>query len=229
MKTFFLTLLTSLLFVMASQGQSLQRIEADFSLKESDKLGNKKLSVGKVYYDKNIRVVVFKITFPYEEVLCIHDEGITRYKADTVYSNVIALGLIDFNIFNLFLNGNLDYYGLKQSPFDLKDVEQDNQKIISTWVNKRNKDSGIGKIMLSQEDKAITGLITFNVNDEIVSKQFFEEYIDVSGFKFPSQVIQYLISGPEKEVRISNYREVKINQYDQRSPYDYHAQHSRSK
>jgi len=227
MKYFLLILATFLILALPAHAQSLQRVEADFSLKESDKLGNKKLSVGKVYYDKNIRVVVFQITFPYEEVLCVHDKGVTRFKADTVFANVIANGLIDFNIFQLFLNGNLDFYGLKQSPFELKDVEEDNNKVISTWINKRSKDVGLGKILLAQEDKAITGLITYNDKDEIVSKQFFEEYMDVSGFKFPSQVIQYLISGNEKEIRISNYRDIKINNYDQKAPYDYYSKHFR--
>lgn len=216
-----------LCLALMTTSQSLQRIEADFSLKESDRNGNKKLSVGKVYFDKNIRVIVFKITFPYEEVLCIHERGITRFKADTVYQEIWMEGLVDVNLFSLFLNGNLEYYGLKQSQFELKDIEQDNQKIISTWVHPKGRKMGIGKMLLATENKKLSGLITFTAEDEVASKQLFEEYIEIDGYSFPSQVIQYQYYQNEKEIRISNYREIKLNFYDNDDWYRYYARHKR--
>lgn len=216
-----------MLIAFTISAQSLQRIEADFSLKESDRNGNKKLSVGKVYFDKNIRVIVFKITFPVEEVLCIHDRGITRFKADTIYQEIWMEGLVDVNIFNLFLNGNLEYYGLKQSQFELKDIEQDNQKIISTWVHPKGQKLGIGKMLLATEHKKLSGLITFNADDQVASKQLFEEYIEINGYYFPSQVIQYQYIQNEKEIRISNYREIKLNAYENDDWYRYYARHKR--
>jgi hypothetical protein len=222
-----LSFILVLILSASLSAQSLQRIEADFTLKESDRVGNKKLSVGKVFFDKNIRVIVFKITFPYEEVLCVHERGVTRFKADTVFQEVWMEGLVDVNIFNLFLNGNLEYYGLKQSQFELKDIEQDNQKIISTWVHPRGKKLGIGKMLLATEDKKISGLITFNADDVLASKQLFEEYIETNGYFFPSQVIQYQYVNNEKEIRISNYREIKLNAYENDDWYRYYARHKR--
>ncbi len=210
--------LFSLLFVNIASSQSFNRIEAEFTLKESDRHGNKKLSVGKVYYDKNYRVVVFSLNFPYEEKLCINDRGVYRIKADTLYSFTIAHGLIDFNIFHLFLNGDLEYYGLSKSSWRLTDVEQADGLIISTWYPPQNYPKG-GKMLLSQENKHISGLLSYNDEDSLTSKFVFEEYIEIYGRPFPTQVIQFIYHLNEKEIRLSNYRNFKINQYENDTLY----------
>ncbi len=212
----------AIFFTLSLSAQLFNRIEAEFTLKESDRVGNKKLSVGKVYYDRNERVVVFAISFPYREQVYITDEAIFRVKGDTLFSKTLALGLIDFNIFHLFLNGNLEYYGLSNSHWKLHDVVQDDGLVISTWLPPKNYPNG-GKMLLSQQNKNLSGLLSYNDKEELQTKYIFEEYVPVLGSSFPSQVIQYTYYENEKEVRMSNYRNFKVNEYEADSLYRFPA------
>lgn len=203
-------------------GQSLNRIETDFSLKEKDFLGNKKLSVGTVYYDKTVKQLIFRVSFPQKEVICVTDSAIYRFRNDSLLSKVNTPAMLQFSIFNLFLNGNLAYYGLQQSPYELTNVEKDSNMVISTWLPPENLLDRNGKIMLSQIDKNIFGLISYNPAGDIVSKQFFDDYSKSDGFEFPMKVVQYLNTENGEEIKVSTYRNLKINNYEHEGLYHYH-------
>jgi len=132
-----------------------------------------------------------------------------------------AYGMLNFSIFSLFLNGNLSDYGLKQSPFELADVSKDGNMVISTWSPQERIEKRSGKMMLSQIDKKIFGLVSFNPSGEVISKQFFEDYQEIDGYSFPMKIVQYLYSEKGEEVKVSTYRNVRINNYSNEALYHY--------
>ncbi|QQS49831.1 MAG: hypothetical protein IPM71_09390 [Bacteroidota bacterium] len=199
------------------------RIEADYSLKEKSSTGHENLMLGRVYFDKNYRQMVFDISFPEKEILIINDTASIYALSNRHEKHMLSTSLIDFSVLGLTLNGQLEYFGLRETPFQLIKVEKDEGLVISTWeLADKRIESGVRKMMLSQKDNRLQGLISFNTNDQIIAKQFFSEYILVSGLEIPSKVIQisYLPGGGEFK-KITTYTNIKVNNQQNESFYRY--------
>jgi hypothetical protein len=199
------------------------RIEADYTIKEKNSSGYENLTMGKVFYDKNQRQIVFNVLFPEKEIIIINDTASISVKSGKFQKHELGGNLIDFSVLSLFLNGDLEYFGLSKTPFKLEKVEKDDGLVISTWVmaNKYAK-SPVSKMLLSQKDNNLQGLITFGPNDEILSKQIFSDYISVNGMNFPGQVLQimYTPDGGESK-KITTYKNVVINSTNNNAFYNY--------
>ena len=211
-----------------SQAQLFYRIEADFSIKEISANGNENLLMGKSYYDKNVRKIVSEIKFPQKEVMVITDSSITHINAGKKEPQKMGKAVIDFSVFNLFLNGDIDYYGLKNTPYELQGVEKDEDLVISTWILKDHfTKSSTQKMMLSQKDNKLYGLVTFDEKDYIVSKQLFRDYVEVEGMQFPSRIIQILYYPDGSQLkRITEYSNVILNSPLNNEFYYYKVPHT---
>jgi hypothetical protein len=217
----FLTL--GFIFSVPLKAQLYYRIEADFSIKEKSSSGYENLMLGRVYFDKNVRQSVFDVKFPEKEILIINDTATIKAIERTYTKHVLGRNLLDFSVLNLFIQGNLDYFGLNNTPFELDKVEQDQGLVISTWVLK-NKYVGspISKLLLSQKDNKLNGLITFDNEGNIISKQIFSDYILVEKIAFPSRVLQisFFPDGTELK-KITEYSNIIVNSKENESLYNY--------
>ena len=214
-----LVFIISMFCFSSIHAQIFSRLEADFSIKEKDISGNKLLTIGKVYFDKNIRKIVLDIHFPEKVIVVASDSLVYMIKNDSLVKTSSASVPIDFTVYNLCLNGQLAFYGLKDTPYKLEEVENDNGMIITTWNLPEEKSTG--KLMLSQKDKKLTGMINFDLEGIILSKQFYEDYISVDGVEFPTKMIQYIFVLDQKTIKVTSHRNIKINEMDNNNFYDY--------
>ena len=203
--------------------QVLYRIEADFSIKEKRSSGFENLTMGRVYFDKNQRQIIFDIKFPEKEIMIMNDTAIIMANAGKYSKHSLADNLVNFSVLNLFLNGELDYYGLNSTPFKLTKTEKDSGLVITTWVLEKNTSkSSVSKLLLSQKNNELQGLITYGPGDFIVSKQFFSDYFPVGGMEFPGKVVQFSYSPDGSEVtKITSYKNVLLNNANNNSFYNY--------
>jgi len=81
---------------MHANAQTFNRIEADFSIKEKDINGNKLLTIGRVYYDKNIRKIVLNISFPEKIIIVATDSLVYMIDNDSLIKTSPAVVPIDF-------------------------------------------------------------------------------------------------------------------------------------
>ncbi|MFC2136951.1 hypothetical protein ACFLTE_02135 [Bacteroidota bacterium] len=197
------------------------RIEADFSMKESFIDGTQKLTMGKVYYDKSYKRIVYDISFPNEQVIVISDSLIYRITDNKLVSTTKSNNILQMSIFNLVLNGDLPYYGLKNTPYQIIDIEDNDNNVITTWKLPSTYNQNSGKMALSQIDKKLNGLITYNSEEKIVSKQFFEEYVNVSGVDFPTKIVQFIYKDNNEEIKLTNYSNIVINNLKSEKFYNY--------
>lgn len=202
-------------FLLSSDlySQIFYRIEADYSVKEKSNNGYENLTMGRVYYDKNQHQIVFNVLFPDKTIIIVNDSATISVNKGTYKKHKLGENLIDFSVLNLFLNGKLEYFGLNNTPFKLEKVEKDDGLVISTWkLENKYVNSPVSKMLLSQKDNNLYGLITFGPEDKIISKQIFSDYISVNGLSFPSRIIQFNYSPDGTQVtKITTYKNVVIN------------------
>lgn len=220
-----LFIMLSMVFLFSSKGygQILYRVEANFSIKEKSTSGYENLMLGKVYFDRTEDQIVFDVRFPEKEIIVINDTASINCIAGTYQRHNLGTSLVDFSVLSLFVHGNLDYFGLEQTPFQLSDVEEDDGLVISTWkLNEEQRRGSVSKMLLSQKDNNLHGLITFDPNDKIISKQIFSDYVQSQNLPFPSKVLQisYLSDGSQL-TKLTQYSNVLVNAPGNEAYYNY--------
>ena len=194
------------------------RIESEITIKEID--STSRITTGKMFYDKNLGAMYYSIKFPSNEVVVYTDSIIYRLVDAKVVENYKSTNGLKFNIFNLILNSQMEYYGLNTSSYELIKNKKDKDQIITTWEPKfKNKKYRSGKIIMSQKNKLIFGLVSFHPDGSVVSKQFFEDYTNVDGLMIPSKITQIAFINDKSEYKITTYKNIKVNNFDDQKNY----------
>ena len=115
----------------------------------------------------------------------------------------------------------MPYYGLKNSPYKLTDIQKDSSMIITTWEIPPVINPGKGKLILSQVDKKLNGLVSFDPDNNILSKQFFRDYVNLNGLEFPTQVINYLYLNIDEDIKITTFKNIIFNNLEDEIYYNY--------
>ena len=200
--------------------QFYYRIQADISIKEKTN-DYERLTMGTVFFDKHNRKLVYNITFPEPEVWVIQDTVMLRLVNDTVASRTPAHGMIDFSVFNLSLSGDLNYFGLDKSPYELSDTEATDGMVITTWQPPKEFAERMGQIKMAQKNKRLNGIIMYNTEGKILSKQFYKRYADISGLDFPTEIVQFSYLPYAQTTQITTFRNVMLNSKLNETYYNY--------
>jgi hypothetical protein len=129
--------------------------------------------------------------------------------------------IIEFSIYNLVLNGNLVNYGLKDSKFKIKKVEKQEGNVISTWEPPPDLKKLFGDVLLSNVNQQLNGIVLKNIAGEIVSRQFFRNYIKIKGLSFPQEIIKENYINGQKAYELTTFSNILINDISGENKYDY--------
>ncbi|MDQ3192436.1 MAG: hypothetical protein M3Q58_12655 [Bacteroidota bacterium] len=212
-----------LLFLLKSGAfcQQFYRITADFSIKENKPDGQSQLIMGKVYYDKIYKKIIYDIVFPEKGILVITDTVIYRIENNKIINKTPTGNLNDFSVFHLTLNGDLTNFGLNNSPYTIGTVEKKENLIITTWLPPEKYKHLLGKTIISQKDKRLFGLVFFTPFEEIIGKQFFKEYKNINGLEFPLEMVQVTLFEKKEFYKITTFKNVVIDEFKNENLYNY--------
>ncbi len=208
-------------------GQTFYRFKSDFSIKEKLVDGSYRLTMGKVYYDKIYKKIVYKISFPKKETLVIQDTLIYTLDANNkVVSKVGTVLIPDFTIFHLALTGKLSDYGLKpkegeKAIYKIGKVEKTEKGIVSTWVPTELAFKKVfGDIKMMNVDKKLDAMVFYNPKGVILSQQYFKQYQVRKGVSFPTEVTMISIDAKgKKNLQLTTYKNIQIDQADENEMY----------
>jgi hypothetical protein len=201
--------------------QQFFRIKAEFSIKSKGIDGSQQLTMGTVYYDKTSKKIVYITKFPEKEIWVSSDTVMYKIADNKVIIRQKIPAIAEFTIFHLSLNGQLADFGLKNSTFKMDKVEKDKDLIITTWLPPDQFKKFIGKIMISNKEKKLQGIIFFNSKGEILTKQFFSKYINVKGFEFPGEIAQISYLNGKEGYEMTTYKNIIINDFKEDHIYNY--------
>ncbi len=204
-------------------GQQYFRVKADFSIKETLADGKSSLTMGTIYFDKTAKRLVYQIKFPEKETMVLTDSTLYRVKDGVIIEKKPAFNILNFSIYNLALSAKMSNYGLENSgTFKLTNVEKEDSLIISTWspTNEKLKEL-TGNVLISQKSKQLFGLVFFDKNEKILSKQFFEEYKNSKGLDFPGQITQINYIDGKEFYKITTFKNVVVNDLNEYNIYNF--------
>ena len=204
-----------------SESQVFFRITTDFMIKAKSASGQQQLTAGRVYYDKNVKQIVYEISFPEKEIWVQRDTMLYKIINSQVVSRQRIPTMIDFSVYSLALNGNLADYGLKNTRFKVTKVEKSEGSVISTWAPPAELKKIVGDVLLSNVNQQLSGIVFKNLAGEVVSRQFFRNYTRVKGLPFPQEIVKETIANNQKSYEITTFSNIKINDLSGEYKYEY--------
>jgi hypothetical protein len=197
------------------------RIKTDFIIKAKSPTGEQQLTVGKIYYDKNVKQIVYDISFPEKEIWVQRDTVLYKIVNSKIIGKQRIPAGIEFSIYNLVLNGTLNDYGLKKTKFTLRKVEKSDNNVISTWEPPIEFKKYFGDILLSNVDQKLNGIVFKNNAGEVVSRQFFRNYMKVNGLSFPQEIYRENFVNGKKDIELTTFTNIVVNDLSGENKYDF--------
>ncbi len=227
------------LFFLFSSAKSQQfyRFRADISVKDKLANGKYRLTMGKVYYDKIYKKIVYTLTFPEKEHLILQDTSM--YKIDPVTNTIKETGqsfiFPDFTVFHLALTGKLSDYGLTSGQettpiYKIGKVDKVDGGVLTTWVPSNERFASLfGNIEMLKKNRRLDAMVFYDKTGKLVSRQFFKKYVNVKGVEFPTEVtmISYGVKN-EQNLQQTTYKNIVIDQQDEDEIYRYRIPVTRS-
>ncbi len=196
------------------------RISTDFVIKAKSPGGAQQLTIGELFYDKNIKQIVYNIQFPEKETWIQKDTSLYKIVDSKVVSRQTIPAGTELSIYNLVLNGDLSDYGLKKMKFTIKNVEKEGNNVISTWSPPSQLRKYLGDILISNSNQLLNGIVFKDNSGQVIARQFFRNYIKVKGLSFPQEIIKENIVNGQKVYELTTYSNIKINDVS-RENYNY--------
>ena len=222
MKIILSILLSVLLLPETGLSQHLfLRVEADFTTKEKLADGTSNLTMGKVYFDQELRQMVFDIQFPEPVVIITTDSFLYRIKGDSLVDHRPIPNMLDFTVLSLCLRGNLPNFGLETTPYKMTNVSKEEDMILATWSPPKELRKTAGEVIISQKDKQLYGLVSLDPKGEIIGRQFYRKYETVNGLPFPTEIIAFSYPDETEIKQLTTYRNILVNQMESDAKYAY--------
>jgi hypothetical protein len=203
------------------KGQLYKRIEATYSIKEQLFDGSQNLQVGRVYFDAFNKQICYKISFPSKETIIVSDTIMVSINEAGIKNVVIGKGMISFSIFNLLLQGDLPYFGLQKMSFKITDIHNEDTLVVSTWESIEDTRILIDKVMLAQHNKRLFSFIGFDNNQKVVTKQFYEYYVNIDGLDIPTRVVSFFYDNDKKSIEWLNLKDIRLNNLEDNENYSF--------
>lgn len=201
--------------------QEAYRVKADFSIKSKGDTVQS-LTMGTVYYDKNIKKVVYLITFPQPQTWVQKDSMLFKIESGKISDTTKVPFLSELTLFHLALNGQLPDYGLKGTPYELEKVEKDGDLVIKTFAPPVKFQKELGKVLISNKERRLHGIVFLKADGGVMSKQFFEDYSVSKGVAFPTRVVQITTSAKGTDMyQVTTYRNIIIDGKGEDNIYNY--------
>ncbi len=224
MKILILSLTLCFIAFAHLKGQEYFRMSADYTVKVKRADGSMNLTRGSVYYDKNIRELIYRVDYPRKETWVIADTSLFKFRNDSLIERMTIPSIAEFTVFHLSLNSGISDFGLKQSRFKVNKVERRNGSTLSYWKIPKELESTISHVVVAKKGGHLESVFMVGEDNRVMSKQFYRDYQMSGAFEFPMKIIQLIPDESGKNhYQVTEFRNIRINDMDNDALYTYPA------
>ncbi len=201
------------------RGQSYTRIHADFTVKIKASSGGQSLTTGRVFYDRNIKQLIYYLSFPEKETWLTADTVIYQIRDGRIQTRTPTFSMVEFSVFHLALNSRLQDFGLKNTMYQVENVERDKDMVITTWAPPEKSRKQLVNILISVRNKQLFGVVFQDPAGSVLRKQFFEDYKVINGMPFPGKIVEIIIDGGKEGYQVTTFKNIIIDELENDSMY----------
>jgi hypothetical protein len=202
-------------------GQQYFRVSADYTVKKKNPDSTFQLSKGRVYYDDIVGKLTYIGRFPERETYVIQDTNMYQFAGDKFVGRSASGVMPKTTVFALILNQSINNYGMENSNYEMTNVEEDNEMTISTWMPPKQFRKQLGKIVIANKSNLLYGVVFYNGEGRMLSKQFYEDYYNVDGIDFPTKIVQFFYTETSEFYQVTTYSNFIVDEKDNDNIYDY--------
>ena len=209
------------LTIIGSYSQSSYRIKADITIKIKNQDSTFQYTKGTVRYDRNIKKVLYNISFPQKETYVSVDTLVYRFQNGKLISTQGSPLKPEFSIFHFMLNNDISDFGLKNSSYRATNIEKSGDLIITKWTAPALPDFPLGNILVSSKNKRLQSVIIEGKKGEIISRQIFKKFTFINSVEIPTEILAVNYFSGRKTYQIIQFDNVQINESGHDSDYNY--------
>jgi len=202
-------------------GQNSFRFKADITTKIKNVDGSFQYTKGSVCYDKNIKKIIYKITFPQKETFVSFDTLVYKFANNKLLSVVGNPLKPEYSIYHFILNNDISDFGLKKSSFSISNIEKVDNLVITKWVPPSANSSILGNIIVSTKNKRLNTVLIYSSKGVLLNRQIYKNYQSVNGLEIPTEILTVTYIGEIKKYQMIEFRNVVINEPGNDSPYNF--------
>lgn len=201
--------------------QQFFRIRVDVSIKTKVANGEMGLTVGKIFYDRNERKIVYDLSFPEKSLLVTSDTITCRIVNKQIVQKSFNPSMTEFSIFHLALSSHLPDFGLKQTQYEVLEVSREGEMVITTWTPPKKLEEDLGNIIVSIIDKKLFGVVFYSPEGNLISKQFYEDYFEQNGIAFPGKITEISYSDEGESYQIMTFKNLVLDELENNHMYSF--------
>ncbi len=209
------------LTIIGLYSQSSYRIKADITIKIKNQDSTFQYTKGTVRYDRNIKKVLYNISFPQKETYVSVDTLVYRFQNGKLISTQGSPLKPEFSIFHFMLNNDISDFGLKNSSYRATNIEKSGDLIITKWTAPALPDFPLGNILVSSKNKRLQSVIIEGKKGEIISRQIFKKFTFINSVEIPTEILAVNYFSGRKTYQIIQFDNVQINESGHDSDYNY--------
>ena len=210
--------------IFSSYSQSSYRIKAEITIKIKNQDSTFQYTKGIVRYDRNIKKVLYDISFPQKEIYVSIDTLVYRFQSGKLISTQVSPLKPEFSIFHFILNNDISDFGLKNSSFRATNVEKSGDLIITKWTAPAIQDFPLGNILVTSKNKRLQSVIINSNKGQILSRQIFKKYTFINGIEIPTEILAVNYFSGRKTYQIIQFDKVQINEPGHDTEYNFQPQ-----
>ena len=218
---FYWLILLLLITGFSVSAQHFYRLSADFTIKKKNFDSTFQLVKGTIYYDDVVGKLTFRHTFPEKETYIMIDTNTYHFADGKYLGRSFSMMQPRTSFIALLLKGGASNYGFETSNYVLDKVEEENGLTMATWLPPPTARNVLGKVVVANKDDLLFGVVYHNVEGEILSKQFFEDYTHIDGVDFPTRVTQIFYKDGKESFQVTTYKNIKVDEKGNDALYDF--------
>jgi hypothetical protein len=207
--------------ITGTYSQNSYRIKADITIKIKNQDSTFQYTKGIVRYDRNIKKVLYDISFPQKEIYVSVDTLVYKFQNGKLISTQGSPLKPEFSIFHFILNNDISDFGLKNSSFRATNIEKSGELIITKWTAPDLPDFPLGNILVTSKNKRLQSVIINGKKGEIISRQIFKKYTFINGIEIPTEILAVNYFSGRKTYQIIQFDKVQINEPGNDSEYNF--------
>ena len=205
-----------------SKGQEAYRFHSDFLFRAKGMDSLFRVTKGEVFYDKNIKTLVFNNTFPRKERYVLKDTTMYLFSNDSLIRKQRNLIPPEHTMSSYLLSSTFSNYGLDKAGFNISNVEKKKGIVVTSWIPNGAIGQFVGKILIANKNKQLYSVVIYDKDMKLITRQIFKKYQDIEGTQVPSEILSVTYYGDtSKYVQITNLSNIKLNETINNEFYDY--------
>ena len=105
--------------------------------------------------------------------------------------------------------------------FKVQKVEKQNNMVITTWLGPPQYSKIFGRVLISNANNKLYGIVFLDQKEKVLRKQFFNNYQNIDGIEFPTEITDITYVNDKENYQVTTYKNIEVDKISEENLYNY--------